>query len=79
MDVNIENSPTFNNTNGVSGTCQNRVVRTRGQMPRLLCSACGCTTTLNVRSGGAGYVGETVMAWPNYCANCGAMVKGAGE
>ena len=55
--------------------CRNLIARIQGQMPMLHCEECGCTTTLNVPSGGAGYIGETAMDWPLYCANCGRKVR----
>ena len=57
------------------GTCRNLIAHIQGQMPMLRCEECGCTTTLNVPSGGAGYIGETAMDWPLYCANCGRKVE----
>lgn len=59
-----------------SGTCRNLITRVKGQMPMLHCEECGCTTTLNVPSGGAGYAGETEMRWPRFCSNCGRKVVG---
>lgn len=53
------------------GGCVNLIKRVAGQMPMLLCNECGHTTTLNVPDNGAGYVGESVMVWPRFCANCG--------
>lgn len=62
------------------GTCRNLIAHMQGQMPMLHCEECGCTTTLNVPSDGAGYIGETAMDWPLYCANCGRrVVAGDGE
>ncbi len=57
------------------GTCRNLISRVKGQMPMLHCDGCGCTTTLNVPSGGAGYAGETEMLWPRFCSNCGREVR----
>ena len=57
------------------GECRNLIAHIQGQMPMLHCEECGCTTTLNVPSGGAGYIGETEMDWPLYCANCGRAVR----
>lgn len=56
------------------GECHNHSPNSPGKMPRLRCSECGCITTLDVPNGGAGYVGETVMAWPMFCSNCGRKV-----
>ncbi len=57
------------------GECRNLIAHIQGQMPMLHCEECGCTTTLNVPSGGAGYIGETEMGWPLYCAKCGRKVE----
>ena len=57
------------------GECRNLISHIQGQMPMLHCEECGCTTTLNVPSSGAGYIGETEMDWPLYCANCGRAVR----